>query len=125
MAKVKILIVDNDANFTKMVKLNLENAGGYEVRTETDSQKALAAALEFRPDLILLDIIMPDIDGGEVARRITSHEALKDTPILFLTAIVDGEELACHGAVIGGYRFIAKPIDTRELIDIIQKNISR
>lgn len=63
----KILIVDDEEDFTKLIKLNLERTGEYEVEIENGGLRGLAAAREFKPDLILLDILMPDMEGGEVA----------------------------------------------------------
>lgn len=69
MNKHRILIVDDEHAITRMVKLNLESTGRYEVRGENSSVNALAVAREFRPDLVLLDVIMPGADGGEIAAR--------------------------------------------------------
>jgi two-component system, chemotaxis family, CheB/CheR fusion protein len=66
----RILIVDNDRDSTRLVKILLERAGDYLVLGENDATKAHQSALNFRPDLILLDIVMPETDGGEVAERI-------------------------------------------------------
>src|SRR5919109_851520 len=65
--KPRILIVDDEPAFTRLVKLALEQDGYYEVQEENHGRHALAAALEFRPDLVLLDVIMPDMGGAEVA----------------------------------------------------------
>jgi CheY-like chemotaxis protein len=67
---VRILIVDNDRDTTHLVKVLLERTGHYLVLEENDAAKAHLSALNFRPDLILLDIVMPETDGGEVAARI-------------------------------------------------------
>lgn len=108
-----------------MVKLNLEDTGEYEVRTETKGTRVLGVAQEFKPDLILLDIVMPDLDGGEVAHRIKSDENLKDISIVFLTAIATQDEVASHDGIIGGHPFIAKPATTEELVECIEKNIRK
>ena len=66
-AKKRILIVDDEGSITRLLKLNLEQTGDYEVATENVSKAALAAAEAFRPDLMLLDVMMPGLDGGALA----------------------------------------------------------
>src|SRR4029078_11133628 len=88
MAKKRILIVDDEQSLTTLLKLNLEEFGNYEVRVENWPHDALAPAREFKPNLILLDIIMPRLPGGNVAAQIGEGPLLKDTPIVFLTAAV-------------------------------------
>jgi CheY-like chemotaxis protein len=121
MEKKKILIVDDEAGFTRVVKLALEETGNYEVRVENKGQNALKTALEFGPDLILLDVIMPDISGGEVCSQIQSAAAVKNTPIVFLTAIVKEKELGPGVGVISGYPFLAKPVSRNKLIGAIER----
>lgn len=125
MEKKKILLVDDEEAFGRMVKLNLEKTGEYEVKIETKGAQALDSVKEFRPDLILLDIVMPDVDGAEIARQIESEEALKNIPLVFLTAIAKEDEVVSEGGIIGGYPFIAKPVTTEKLIDSIKRNIIR
>ena len=125
MKKKRILIVDDEEAFGQMVKLNLEETGEYEVRIELKGAQALAATRAFKPDLILLDIIMPDVDGGEICQRIQSDEGLKDIPIVFLTAIINEKELGSQGSIIGGHPFLAKPVSKKKLIDCIEKNIRK
>jgi CheY-like chemotaxis protein len=84
----RILIVDNDPDATHLVKVLLEKTGHYLVLEENDATKAHQDARNFRPDLILLDVVMPDTDGGEVAARIEADPELHNTPIVFLTALV-------------------------------------
>lgn len=122
MGKKKILFVDDEAKFVRAVKLNLEETGEYEVRVETEGEKALAAAQEFKPDLIFLDIIMPGVDGGEVAHIIKADETLKGIPIVFLTALAKQEEEKIRDGRIGGH-LLAKPVTTERLIECIKKYI--
>ncbi|OGW75981.1 MAG: histidine kinase [Omnitrophica bacterium RBG_13_46_9] len=125
MNKKKILIIDDEAGFTKLIKLNLEKTRRYEVRTENVGSRGLASAIEFKPDLILLDILMPDIEGSSVAAQIKDEEKTKDIPIVFLTAIISKEEEHSDGGIIGGYPFVAKPVDMDDLIGCIEKNIKQ
>lgn len=123
MAKRKILIIDDEEFFTKLVRLNLEKTGKYEVRAENKGTDGLAAAREFKPDLILLDILMEDMEGSEVAVQLQNDASTKDIPVVFLTAVVKKEELENGSGVIGGHPFIAKPVSTAELVNCIEKNM--
>jgi CheY-like chemotaxis protein len=118
----RILIVDDDANSTHLVKILLERSGPYLVREENDASKADQTAHDFKPDVILLDIVMPKIDGGELATHIESDRELHDTPIIFLTALVTHSE-ANSGLRVQGHPLVAKPISIPELIDAIEKHL--
>lgn len=120
--KRRILIVDDDANSTHLVKILLERSGPYLVLEENDPTKADQTAHNFKPDVILLDIIMPKMDGGELATQIEADRELHDTPIIFLTALVTHGE-AKGGLHIQGHPFVAKPISIPELIDAIEKHL--
>lgn len=123
MNRIKILIIDDEENFTRLVKLNLEKTGKYEVKIENKGSLGLIAAKEFKPDLILLDVMMPGVDGGDVCNQLKDEKATKNIPIVFLTAVVNEKEIKENNGIIGGHPFIAKPVDTGELIDVIEKNI--
>jgi CheY-like chemotaxis protein len=120
--KRRILIVDDDANSTHLVKILLERSGPYLVLEENDPTKADQTAHNFKPDVILLDIIMPKMDGGELATQIEADRELHDTPIIFLTALVTHGE-AKSGLHLQGHPFVAKPISIPELIDAIEKHL--
>jgi CheY-like chemotaxis protein len=120
--KRRILIVDNDRDSTRLVKILLERVGGYLVLEENDPTKAHQSARNFRPDLILLDIVMPVIDGGEIAAQIRADPELQRTPIIFLTALVTKAE-AKAGLHIQGHSFIAKPVSIPDLIKGIEENL--
>lgn len=124
MTKRRILIVDDEEAFSRLIQLNLEGTGRYEVQVVNQGGKAVAAAEAFRPDLILLDVVMPDMDGGEVARRFESHAWLGRVPIVFLTAIVSRQEVQGTGAVIGQRRFLPKPLSVDELIHGIEQQLA-
>ena len=125
MGKRRILIIDNEASFTSLLKVNLEDTGMYDVWVESRGEWGLAAAREFKPDLILLDVVIPDKDGGDVASQIKADQRVKNTPIVFLTAAVTKEEVDSEGGIIAGHPFIAKPVSVVELMDCIEKNIGR
>jgi CheY-like chemotaxis protein len=122
--KKRVLIVDDEAVFARMVKLNLEATGHYEVRTEEKGALAVKAAREFKPDLILLDLIMPDMEGSMVAHYLKSDSELKHVPIVFLTAAITQEEIGPNGGVINGESFLAKPVTTKQLSHCIAHYLS-
>jgi CheY-like chemotaxis protein len=120
--KRRILIVDNDRDSTHLIKILLEKTGRYLVLEENDATKAHQSARNFQPDLILLDIVMPETDGGEIAAQIQADPELQRTPIIFLTALVTKAE-AKAGLHIQGHAFIAKPISIPDLIKGIEENL--
>jgi len=124
MDKKRILLVDDEPSFTRLIKLNLEQIGPYEVRVENDGKQAFKAAREFHPHLVLLDVIMPEIDGGEVAAQIRADPQLKDTPIVFLTAVVSRETVHAKGEMIGGNTFLAKPVTVLDVVATIEKHLA-
>jgi CheY-like chemotaxis protein len=119
--KKRILLVDDEATITRTLRLYLEGTGKYEVRTQNHGTEAVATARAFKPDVVLLDIVMPDIDGAEVAEKMKGDPALKNVPVVFLTALVRPGEVAASGSDIGGYPFIAKPLDPDKIIECIEK----
>jgi len=124
MVKKKILVVDDETSITRLLKLNLEKGGAFIVRTENAGSKTLAAAKEFKPDLILLDVMMPDIDGGDVAAIIQADPLLRGVPIVFLTAAVKKEEVEAKGGMVGGFPYIAKPLDLKGVTEVIERTLA-
>jgi DNA-binding response OmpR family regulator len=125
MEKKRILIVDDEASFTRMVKLNLEKTGQFEVREENKATYAVAAAREFKPDLIILDVIMPNLDGGDIFGQLQNDRHLKGTPVIFLTATVSPREAGVKGFNSGGALFLAKPVTLENLMACIQEHIRK
>ena len=118
-----VLIVDDEPGFTRLLKLALENAGQFLVREENDGLKALKTAREFKPDIIFLDVVMPNIDGGDVATMIRADPEFARTPIIFLTAIVSQKEATRTENAIGGYTFLAKPVTVDALLRCIAEHL--
>jgi CheY-like chemotaxis protein len=122
MAKKRILLVDDEKSLTSLLKLNLEETGNYEVRVENWAEDALQAAREFKPDLVLLDIIMPRLPGGNVAAQIDADPELKGTPIVFLTAAVRRHQVEENEGIICDHPCLAKPASLEEVIVMIEKH---
>ena len=125
MAKRRVLLVDDEKSFTSLLKLNLEDTGNYEVRVENWAEDALKAAKEFKPDIVLLDIIMPRMPGGNVAMQLKEDPALKDTPVIFLTAAVRQHQIDENDGIICYHPCIAKPAPIETVIEFIEKHVRR
>ena len=121
MRKRRVLLIDDDEGITRALAMYLDAHGSCQVRVENAGRRAVAAAREFRPDVIVLDIVMPDADGGTIAAEIKADPVLRDTPVVFLTALVS--QHATHGvqAQIGGHPFLAKPVDPDVVLSCIDK----
>src|ERR1700688_3362483 len=120
MNQKRLLIVDDESGFTRLLKLTLEKTGRFLVREENDGTNAWLTAREFKPDIIFLDIVMPKIDGGDVAQQIRSDPALSHVPIIFLTAIVSQKETTNE---IGGFPFLAKPVSLDAITQCIREHL--
>ncbi len=121
--KKRILVVDDEPSITRMLKLNLEQTGEYQVTTENASREAVAAAERFLPDLMLLDVMMPGLDGGNLASQLQSHPQLKTVPIVFLTAAVTREEIKQRHGIVGGLPFLAKPVNLKEVLACLRHQL--
>ncbi|HNQ49836.1 MAG: response regulator [Candidatus Omnitrophica bacterium] len=111
----RILIIDDEADICDFSKRILERTGNYEVFTTQDSQDGIFIAKDKKPDLILLDINMPKLDGGEVAQTLSEFSTTRSIPIVFITALMKKEELDQEGKV-NKYFFLPKPISPEELV---------
>ena len=120
----KILVVDDEPTFTRLLKINLEVSDRYIVAVENDPYLALPVALDFRPDLILLDVMMPGLDGGDLVERFSNHDELSRIPIVFLTATVTKAEVDTRLGCFGGMRFLAKPIDLTALQECLEEHFA-
>ena len=123
----KILIVDDDYGFVRLLHKWLKVAN-YDIWEAFDATHGLALAKSESPDLILLDIILPDVDGKEVARRLYSDPATKDIPIIFTTVTIDlkvdkgDQKIGIDGRKYQGF---AKPLHNARLISAVRKAINR
>jgi len=119
--KTRILIIDDEESVTRMVKLNLERTGKFEIKALNKGSLAIQTVQEFMPDLIFLDVMMPGTSGDEIATLLQEDDTLKDIKIVFLTAIVTRDETANDHNKIGGFHFLAKPVSTEDLLITIDK----
>ncbi|MBN2311227.1 MAG: response regulator transcription factor [Candidatus Hydrogenedentes bacterium] len=123
MARETILVVEDDENILELVRYNLAKEN-YRIKTATTGEAALDFVREGHPDLIVLDLMLPEIDGLEVCRRIRQNEARKHVPIVMLTA--KGEESdVVAGLEVGADDYITKPFSPRVLIARIRAALRR
>jgi len=123
MSKPKILLVDDENDILELVGFNLEKEG-YEVHTASDGRKGLDIARKIQPDLVLLDVMMPEMDGMETCREMREDLKLKNVMIAFLTA--RGEDYSqVAGFDAGADDYIQKPIKTRILISRVKALLRR
>ena len=115
----KLVMIDDDADLVALLKLKLGKTGKYDVSTETEGRKAIDLVREVSPDLILLDIDMPDMSGGDVAKVLAASKDTKDIPILFLSSLVGRSEATQDSGTIGGRHMASKSGSLRELMEKI------
>jgi CheY-like chemotaxis protein len=121
--KKKVLLVDDEKSFTNLLQLNLEQTGRYEVCVVNWAEDAVPTARRFKPDVVLLDIIMPRMPGGNVVAQFEADPALSNTPIIFLTAAVQRSRVAEMDGIISGRPCVAKPASMEEITAMIEKQI--
>lgn len=119
MNKKRILVVDDEPTITRQLKLQLEHTGKYEVHAENESPAALVAARTFMPDLALLDIDMPVMDGPDLKNGLHEIPGLSSLPVVFLSALVQKNENNDKDV------FIAKPMEMSLIIDCIDQQLNR
>lgn len=112
--KIRILIIDDEKDLTFLLKENLELTGKYEVVTATSGKEGIALANHKNPHLILLDIIMPKMDGFEVLKNLKENEKTTTIPVIMLTAKAD-EESRMRAARMYNEDYITKPVGIEEL----------
>jgi CheY-like chemotaxis protein len=123
-SKSRVLIVDDNSRFARSAQLFLEHTGNYSACAVNDPRRALETARSFKPDLILLGLIMPQADGTEVAAQITSDWMLHSVPIVFVTELITRQE-ARDGRRIEGHRVVPKPTRGFDLIRVVEENLPR
>jgi DNA-binding response OmpR family regulator len=118
-----VLVADDDEDIRSLVTFRLERAG-YRVVTASDGEHALSLALEHSPDLAVLDVMMPRLDGYELTRRLRQHEATKSMPVILLTARAQEADVE-RGFEVGADDYIRKPFSPQELRARVQAILGR
>jgi two-component system, OmpR family, response regulator len=120
----KVMMVDDDASIRKVAEICLSRVGKWQVEMVDSGTKALEAASRFKPDVILLDVMMPGMDGTETFKALKGNEATACTPIIFMTAKVQKQEVESYER-LGAAGVITKPFDPMTLPDEIRSMLSR
>ena len=121
--KTRILIVDDERWFTNLLKYSLESEGYYDVRQENDALQAVDVARDYGPDVLILDLMMPHIDGSELAARFKADPLLADVPVIFLTALVTDVDAPDGSCTRGGHTFLPKHVGVERLIECIEEKL--
>ncbi len=119
--KQRILLIDDEESFLDLLKVNIECTGKYEVQTESNALEALGRVEDFKPDLCVLDVIMPDKDGFELLGEIREQSHLNTVPVIMLTALLRDTEV--DAVTRENTLFLSKPIDTKKLIYCIDEHL--
>lgn len=123
MNKKKILVVEDELTSQQLIQFHLNNTEEYEVKILADGRQTLAVANKYSPDLILLDIIIPETSGIEISRELASEANLKDIPVVFITSLVTEDEVASQDGIFYDRPCLAKPITKDKLLNCVRKNI--
>ena len=118
----RILIIDDEKEFTDLLQVQIRRHGNVHLRVVNKSTDAIAAARQFKPSVILLDIVMPGLDGGELLHELEADEDLKRVPVIIVSALTTHAETST-GLSASGHPLIAKPVKTEELIECIEAQI--
>ena len=116
---MRVLVIDDEAPIRLLCRVNLE-AEGIEVLEAADGRSGLNLAREQHPDVVLLDVMMPGLDGFEVTRRLRSNAATRTTPVILLTARAQASDIA-RGLAAGADDYVRKPFDARDLADRVDR----
>lgn len=119
--KHKVLVVDDERDVNELLTMRLVS-NGYDVLNAYDGEEAIRIAKREKPDLILLDILMPKIDGAKTAEFLREMPETKDIPVVFITCLFTKEDEAKDN-IRGGIYFIAKPYNGDQLLNVIKENI--
>ena len=118
----RILVADDDPSILRLLQLNFE-LEGFEVETAADGEEALAQAMAGSPDVIVLDVMMPGLDGWEVCRRLKEDAKMHGVPVILLTALGQERERR-HGLAVGASDYVMKPFDPDHLVDVVKGTLS-
>ncbi len=118
-ASKRILVCDDDPVILRLLQVNLE-LEGYEVLLAHHGQKAVEMATEQHPDLVILDIMMPRMDGYQTCEKIKNQEETKDIPVVFLSAKAQQSDIE-KGMSFGVDDYLTKPFDPGDLIDVVER----
>ena len=120
MAKKRIMMIDDEEHFLKLAKLNLEATGSYEVLTLSSAENIIAHVHRFKPDVILLDLLMPSMGGLEACEALNNDETGRKIPVIIISAL-DKEKDKLKAFKLGVVDYLTKPIDIKMMVAVIEK----
>lgn len=120
----KVLIIDDEEDFCYFLKKNLEGRGEYKVTFCTSGRQAFNVILKELPDIVLIDILLPDLSGSEIAEKMRGDARTSKIPFIFLTAVIVEDDIKVRGDVIGGNFFIAKPVKIERIVEVITEALA-
>ncbi len=115
----RVLVVDDDPVIVRLLEVNLR-LDGYDVETASRGEQALERAIQTEPDLVLLDVMMPGLDGWETCRRLRELPAFAQTPVVFLSARSQDDDRS-KGLSLGRVAYLTKPFDPVRLMDVVRR----
>jgi CheY-like chemotaxis protein len=118
----RILVADDDPVILRLIQVNLE-LEGYQVLTANNGEEAVATATAEHPDLVILDIMMPRLDGYQACEQLKAEAATKDIPVVFLSAKAQQSDIE-KGKTYGVDEYLTKPFDPTELLDVVERLVS-
>lgn len=126
MAKTRLMLVDDEEGFTNLLRMNLEKTGLFEVGVENEADSAVDAIRAFKPDVLLLDVVMPGVDGGDIVAQLRTDPELKNLPIIMLTALISREELSPDAvAESENLIMLSKPVNMEMLLKVIEASLGK
>jgi len=117
MNQPKILVVDDDSKMSSLLRMFLSRVGGYEVREVNHSPNALKTLREYQPDLIILDVDMPEKDGGQIAAEVRADPGFSGIPLIFLSGLIGKEQSGSRDGIV----YLSKPVELSALIERVRR----
>ena len=118
--KRRVLLIDDEQDVTESLTTNLEATGEFLVRAVNNPLQAVASAREFKPDVIVLDVVMPGMDGGDVQAALRADPKLNEIPIVMVTALVSSNDAGGGSLEAGGVHMLAKPVRLETLVPLLR-----
>ncbi|MBN2120168.1 MAG: response regulator [Candidatus Omnitrophica bacterium] len=120
----KVLIIDDEKDFCFFVKKGLEKVGKFSVAVCSNAKESFKEITRFQPDLILLDILMPEINGSQLAIELKKNKETQNIPFIFVTALISYDEIEKAGLNPHDHKILTKPVRLSELVTVINSAIS-
>jgi CheY-like chemotaxis protein len=119
----RVLVVDDDAVIVRLLEVNFR-LSGFEVETATSGEEAIRKAAELHPDVIVMDVMMPGLDGWAVTERLREDPGTAETPIVLLSARVRDDDRS-RGYALGVVDYVNKPFDPTDLVEVVRRHLRR